>query len=114
MKIQTYDFVRFGALDGAVEQIAAAAVMDRETGQMMFNVTIRTNGSHLGPRPADQPVNPGMQAIVDLHIGKRSILSYLTDRLDRRRGTPSENADQIYLGSPALLLQRALIRCALG
>lgn len=83
MKIQTYDFMRFGALDGAVEQIAADAVMDRETGQMMFNVTIRTNRSHLGPRPADQPVNPGMQAIVDLHIGKRSILSYLTDRLDR-------------------------------
>ncbi len=69
--------------DGAVEQIAADAVMDRETGQMMFNVTIRTNRSHLGPRPADQPVNPGMQAIVDLHIGKRTILSYLTDRLDR-------------------------------
>ena len=83
VKIQTYDFVRFGALDGVVEQIAADAMMDRESGQMMFIVTIRTNRSHLGPRPVDQPVIPGMQAIVDLHIGKRSILSYLTDRLDR-------------------------------
>ena len=83
VKVQTYDFVRFGALDGIVEQIAADAVMDRATGQMMFNVSVRTDRSHLGPRPVDQPVNPGMQAIVDLHIGKRSILSYLTDRLDR-------------------------------
>jgi len=83
VKLQTYDFVRFGALEGAVEQIAADAVMDRETGQMLFNVTIRTERSYLGATPSDQPVHLGMQAIVDLHIGKRSILSYLTDRLDR-------------------------------
>lgn len=83
VKIQTFDFVRFGALDGVVEQIAADAVLDRETGQMLFNVPIRTDRSYLGARPSDQPVHPGMQAMIDLHIGKRSILSYLTDRLDR-------------------------------
>jgi membrane fusion protein, adhesin transport system len=87
VKLQTYDFIRFGALDGIVEQIAADAVVDRGSGQMTFNVTIRTERSYLGPRPVDQPVNPGMQAVVDLHIGKRSILSYLTDRLDRTTQT---------------------------
>lgn len=87
VKIRTYDFVRFGSLKGVVDRIAADAVADPETGQMTFNVTIRTDRSHLGRTPRDQPVNPGMQAMVDLHIGKRSILSYLTDRLDRTTQT---------------------------
>jgi adhesin transport system membrane fusion protein len=52
VKTQTYDFMRFGALDGAVEQIAADTVMDRESGQMTFNVTIRTDRSIPGCRPS--------------------------------------------------------------
>lgn len=83
VKIRTYDFVRYGALKGVVEQIAADASEDTETGQLWFNVTVRTKKDYLGARVGEKPVNPGMQADVDLVIGKRSILSYLTDRLDR-------------------------------
>ena len=83
VRVRTYDFVRFGTLEGVVERIAADAVEDQETGQLIFNVMVRTDRAYLGRNTGDQPVNPGMQAEVDLHIGKRSILSYLTDRLSR-------------------------------
>lgn len=83
VKIRTYDFVRFGALEGVVEQIAPDAMPDPETGQMLFNVMVRTDRAYLGRNPGEHPVNPGMEAAVDLQIGERSILSYLTDRLSR-------------------------------
>ena len=93
VKIRTYDFVRFGTLDGIVERVAPDAVADEDTGKLRFKVMIRTDRAHLGSGPGDYPVNPGMEADVDLHIGRRSILSYLTDRPAAPRNSRSENDD---------------------
>ena len=37
----------------------------------------------MGDFPGKFPVTPGMEAQVDMVIGERSILSYLTDRVAR-------------------------------
>ena len=87
VKIRTYDFVRFGTLAGVVEQVAPDAVPDALTGRMLFTVMVRTDRAYLGRHPGEYPVNPGMEAEVDLQIGHRSILSYLTDRLNRTAQT---------------------------
>jgi membrane fusion protein, adhesin transport system len=87
VKIRTYDFVRFGTLDGVVERIAADAGADQRSGERRFKVMVRTSRAALGPTGTEFPVQPGMQADVDLHIGKRSILGYLTDRLSRTAQT---------------------------
>jgi adhesin transport system membrane fusion protein len=42
---------------------------------------VKTDKNYLGEQPGQFPVSPGMTAEVDLVIGKRTILSYLTDRL---------------------------------
>ena len=81
VKVVTYDFLRHGTLEGTVTQIAADATEDEETGELAFKVVLRTDRNHLGGPEARLPVQPGMLVTVDLHIGERSILSYLTDRI---------------------------------
>lgn len=84
VKIDTYPYVRFGTLEGKVESIAADANKDEKTGQTFFNVYIRTNRTYLGDKSDEHLVNPGMQGTADLHIGKRSIIAFLTDRFRQK------------------------------
>ena len=87
VKIRTYDFIRHGTLAGVVEKVAADATEDSQTGQLSFTVTVRTKKAYLGRNARERPVNPGMEADVDLLIGSRSIISYLTDRVQRTAST---------------------------
>ncbi len=82
VKITTYDYVRHGTLDGVVEQISADAVEDPKTRDYLFPVIVRTSRTYLGDKPGQMPVQPGMAAEVDFKIGRRTILSYLTDRME--------------------------------
>ena len=87
VKITAYNYIRYGVLEGAVAQISPDAVKDERSGVLTFGVLVRTDRNYMGERPGQYPVTPGMTAEVDLVIGKRTILSYLTDRL---RQTASE------------------------
>ncbi len=81
VKITTYNYVRYGVLEGKVEQISPDATKDERTGQLTFAVWVKTDRNYLGDDPGRFQVSPGMTAEVDLVIGRRTILSYLTDRL---------------------------------
>ena len=83
VKFRTYDFIRYGSLDGIVEQVAATALVPPDGGASYFPVVIRTSRNYLGNRPGEKPVQPGMEADVDLKIGEKTFLSYLTDRFFR-------------------------------
>jgi adhesin transport system membrane fusion protein len=77
VKISTYDFVRYGGLDGVVERIAADTNTDQATGQPYYEVIVRTQKTYLGEEAGELPITPGMQATVDIHTGERSVLNYL-------------------------------------
>lgn len=77
VKISTYDFVRYGGLDGEVTRIAAATNTDSNTGEAYYTVIVTTNKTFLGQERGELPISPGMQAIVDIHTGARSVLNYL-------------------------------------
>lgn len=83
IKVQTYDFIRFGTLNGVVQHVAADATEDKKTGQRTFSVLVKADRTWLSDGNRKLPVNPGMQVSVDLRMGERSILSYLTDRISR-------------------------------
>jgi len=89
IRINTYDFVKFGTLNGTVTQIAADATEDPGSQGEVFNyvVLIKTDLTHLGATPTDQPVIPGMQVTADFKIGERTILSFLTDRVSQTTST---------------------------
>lgn len=77
VKISTYDFVRYGGLEGKVERIAADTNTDQATGQPYYEVIVRTDKTFLGDKAGEFPITPGMQATVDIHTGSRSVLNYL-------------------------------------
>ncbi len=78
--MRTYDFVRYGSLEGHIEHIAADATENPLSGERAFEILVRTDSTRLDE---GLPVRPGMAVDVDLALGKRSILAYLTDRLRR-------------------------------
>ena len=80
MKLLAYDHIRYGSLDGTVERISADASPD-DRGRLLYKVDIRTDRDYLGAEPGNLSLAPGMAAEIDLRIGERSILSYLTDRV---------------------------------
>ncbi|MEZ5670377.1 MAG: HlyD family type I secretion periplasmic adaptor subunit [Alphaproteobacteria bacterium] len=83
VKVVTYDFARYGSLAGVVTEIAPDATVDPNTGVPYFKVWVRTERTYLGEQPGQYPVLPGMQTIVDLEIGRRTVLEFLTERITR-------------------------------
>jgi len=75
VKISTYDFVRYGSLDGVVDRIGASTNTD-PGGQPYYKVVVRTNKTYLGDQQGLLPITSGMQATVDIHTGTRSVLNY--------------------------------------
>lgn len=76
VKISTYDYVRYGGLEGVVTQIAADADMDEQR-QPYFRVFAETEHAYLGETPGQWPITPGMQATVDIRTGERTALDFL-------------------------------------
>jgi HlyD family type I secretion membrane fusion protein len=81
VKVHAYDFLRHGMLAGQIEQIDADAVVDPQTGALTYGVLVRTAGDELVRDGLAVKVVPGMAVDVDLLVGERTILSYLTDRI---------------------------------
>ncbi|MBN2751268.1 MAG: HlyD family type I secretion periplasmic adaptor subunit [Rhodospirillaceae bacterium] len=77
VKISTYDYSRYGGLDGVVTDVAPDANTDNKTGQAYFQVIVETKQTWMGENPGEFPISPGMQATADIHTGTRSVLDYL-------------------------------------
>jgi adhesin transport system membrane fusion protein len=76
VKINTYDFVRYGGLEGEIIHLSADSHTDSD-GATYFRVVALTTKTYLGAEPGDLPITPGMQAQVDIHTGSKSVLHYL-------------------------------------
>ena len=76
IKISTYQFVRYGGIDGEVILIAPDATVD-ESGETYFRVLVLPDRPYLGDGPGDLPITPGMQATIDIHTGQNSVIDYL-------------------------------------
>jgi HlyD family type I secretion membrane fusion protein len=84
IKLHAFDYQRFGTVAGVVTHVPAEGQADERTGETFYTVTVRPDRNHPGA-DARAAVRPGMVADVDLHLGRRSVLSYLTDTVLRTR-----------------------------
>lgn len=76
VKISTYDFARYGGLEGTVTMVAPDSSTD-DKGVPYFRVLVETEKTYLGRKEGELPIVPGMQATVDIHTGARSFIDYL-------------------------------------
>jgi len=77
VKVSTYDFTRYGGIEGKVSRIGADSQTDQKTGQSFFAVDIKIPKNYLGDNPDLLTLSPGMEASVDIHTGTRTVLEYL-------------------------------------
>ena len=76
VKLTTYDFTKYGTLDGKVARVAADATQDPELGPI-FEVVVETDRSYLGQKEGELPITPGMQATVDIYTGHKTAIDFL-------------------------------------
>ena len=77
VKLTSFDFTVYGALDGAVVRIGADAETDEATGFTYFPIIVRTETDTLVRGEERHEIRPGMVASVDVLTGERTVLDYL-------------------------------------
>lgn len=75
VKVTTYDFSRYGAIEGEVEQLSPTSFLD-EHQQAYYKAIIALKADHVGGDPANR-VLPGMTVQADVITGDKTLLQYL-------------------------------------
>ena len=73
VKLSSYDYFRYGGLDGKVIEIAADTNKTKD-GIPFYKLMVRVNNSYLGAAKGDLDISSGMQTEVDIHAGTRKII----------------------------------------
>ncbi len=76
VKIDTYDYARYGGIDGKVVSVAPDSTVP-ENAPPYFKVIIETTKPWLGEREDGYLISPGMGATVDIQTGTKSVMDYL-------------------------------------
>jgi len=77
VKLTAYDSSIYGSLDGVIETISPDVILDDETGDRHYLITVRTTDSALRTKKGELQIMPGMSADVEILNGKRSVLTYI-------------------------------------
>ncbi len=80
-----YDFSVYGGLQGIVENVSADSIVDQNTRETYYLVTIRSDHTALAYRGRELAVLPGMVTTVDILTGRHSILNYLLKPINKVR-----------------------------
>ena len=82
IKLTAYDYSVFGSLSGQVTVIAADTTTE-ESGEQFYKVSVQPLTKYLDGKGRELQVIPGMEAQIDIVVGKRSVLDYLLSPLLR-------------------------------
>lgn len=77
VKLTSFDFTIYGALDGSVIRVGADAEQDEATGNIYFPIVVETADNRLSHNGQSFEIRPGMVASVDILTGEHTILDYL-------------------------------------
>lgn len=77
VKLTSFDFTIYGALDGHVLRVGADAEQDEATGEVYFPIIVKTESNALEKNGQRLEIRPGMVASVDILTGERTVLDYL-------------------------------------
>ena len=76
VKVQTFNFARYGAVEGVLEQLSATTFKEND-GTIYYKGIIRLSQSHVGDNPIENMILPGMTVDIDVNTGERTLLRYL-------------------------------------
>jgi len=76
VKLSSYDFSRYGALEGKITGISATTFTDPRGG-VYYKGNIELQKNYIGDTPGKNMVMPGMVVNADIITGEKSLLAYL-------------------------------------
>ena len=76
VKVLTYDFMRYGTVDGDLVAVSASSFVD-DKATPYFKGIVRLSRNQLGAREDQQPVLPGMTVVCDIVTDRKTVLQYL-------------------------------------
>lgn len=76
VKIDTFDFTRFGWVPGRLKHISADATEDKDLG-LVYKATIELDKNTLRVNGKEMHLEPGMQVTAEVKTDSRTLLSYL-------------------------------------
>ncbi len=76
VKFTTYDFGRYGSVDGVLKSVSATTIFD-DDGLPYYRAIVQLNQNHIGPDASRNPITPGMTLTAEILTDDRSLLQYL-------------------------------------
>uniref|UniRef100_A0A7C4JRM3 HlyD family type I secretion periplasmic adaptor subunit n=1 Tax=Thermodesulfobacterium geofontis TaxID=1295609 RepID=A0A7C4JRM3_9BACT len=75
IKVDTYDFQKYGTLKGEVKTISPFSIEDKELGVDGYPVYIKLNSTELKTKDGKiYKIKPGMSVLAEINIGKRRVI----------------------------------------
>jgi HlyD family secretion protein len=84
VKVSSYEFQKYGMLDGQVETISPDAI-NEEGNPLMKNYRVLIDlGKQFIEREGEQfDLRPGMQVVSEIRLGTRTVMDYLLSPIQR-------------------------------
>ncbi|MDF1750706.1 MAG: HlyD family type I secretion periplasmic adaptor subunit [Alphaproteobacteria bacterium] len=82
VKLETFNFTKYGTIDGHVESISNDAVEDENLG-LVYDTRVSLAQLSIRADGRDVPLLPGMSVTVEIKTGKRKIIEFLLSPLQR-------------------------------
>ncbi|MBQ0821813.1 HlyD family type I secretion periplasmic adaptor subunit [Microvirga sp. HBU67558] len=76
VKVQAFDYARFGSVEGTVERISAGTFLDEQR-QPHYRARIALKQQHVGHDPRHAQLVAGMTVQADITTGTKTVLQYL-------------------------------------
>ncbi len=76
VKVSSYDFSRYGALEGTLDMVSANTFADA-SGRKYYRGRVTLSRQYVGSDPLQNAVIPGMTVEADIITGRKTILGYL-------------------------------------
>ncbi|MBF0588270.1 MAG: HlyD family type I secretion periplasmic adaptor subunit [Magnetococcales bacterium] len=77
IKVQTYDFARYGGIDGILKSVSPTTFEDEKGGEPFYKGLVRLEKSYVGNNPNENRVLPGMVVQADIHTGSKTLAEYI-------------------------------------
>ena len=85
VKVATYDYTRFGGIEGKIGTISATTFQD-DKGNPFYRARIQLDKNYVGDDPTRNLVIPGMTVLADIRTGNKTVLAYLLKPIVRASG----------------------------
>lgn len=86
LKIDTYNYARYGSISSSLHHVSASSFLDDE-GNTYFKGLVNLPHNYIGTNPKSNRITSGMTVVADIQTGKKTLLQYLVKPINNALDT---------------------------